>query len=340
MFNLGQIPHSFTMRPARVSVDINPSDENGRREHQGERNMGINEDKVGVTNIFDHGGRGGGDGGMGGLGAAAMVAALGGRNERGYGGDGFGFGGGGGLGALLAIALLGRDGFGFGGRGGFDRGGDCCDQIGQQVILGKLGSIEGAIPAASLSIENSILSQTNALQGSIGSLALGLSQGLANVKDSVQANSALNLAATAGVKDAVQTGTSVILQAICSATKEITNQAQAFQTANDSRLINAQAAEIIELRNDRDNRGRHAALELQITNTNTAVAAQQQAQAQFQLQGVVNAVQSLVPAVNALLVDNQIAVARATNANFNIGNTGAVTNAAQSAAANPVNVRA
>lgn len=347
MFSMGQIPHSFNMRPARVKLDINPSGNNsGEGCYEGERKMGINEDKVGVTNIYEGGGRG--DGGMGGLGAAAMVAALGARNERGgWGGDGFGFGGGGA--GLLALALLAGNG-GFGGFGGrfFDRGHDrdCCEGIGQQIILNKLGSIEGAIPLSALQTQNSILEQTNALSGAIGALALGSQQGFANTKDSVQASAALLGTAIAGTKDAIQNGLFLtntnLLEGVCSIKTEVGNQTDrvlaALQnrwTAEDQARIVAQANEIVELRQDRDARGRHADLELKITNTNTAVAAQQQAQQQFQLQDVLNTVRGLVPVVSALVNESQIA--RAVNSNLIVGSTGVVTGPQT---ANPTNVRA
>lgn len=380
MFNLGQVPYSFNARPAHVNVDINPdSGRSGRRQYEGEDKMGSVEDKVGVTNIFERGGSGGGGDGLGGLGAAAMVAALGGRNERGMGGDGFGFGGGGGLGALLAIALLGgRGGFGGfgggfgggpvienfqnnGGRGGFpipfpvpfpfpdrDRGHDhgCCEQLGQQVILSKLGSIEGAIPLAAANTTNDILAQTNALQGALASLALGSQQGFSNVKDSVQISTGSLAVAIAGTKDAIQNGLFLtntnLLEGLCSVKQVVVDDGEKtrallvsrFQLEDQTRIA-SQAAEIIELRNDRDSRGRHADLELKITNTNTAVAAQQQAQSQFQLQDVLNTVRGLVPCVNALINESQIA--RATNANLIVGSTGVLTGAQT---ANPTNVRA
>lgn len=338
--NYGPGAGSYNPRPHRVEIDLKQNGSNA---------MSGVEDKVEVQNIFKSGG--GEGGGMGGLATAAVVAAMGNRNEGNslagiapllLAGRGDGFSGGfGGFGAGLVGGVLG--GLLFGGRrGGLFGGGEDCggggvtSTIGTEIILNKLGSIEGAIPLAALQTENAILTQTNALNSTLGSLALGTQLGFSNVKDSVQANSALNLAASSGVKDAVQTGTAIILQAICSSTKEITNQAQAFQTANDSRLINAQAAEIIELRNDRDNRGRHASLELQITNTNTAVAAQAQAQQQFQVQRQGDELSHLTRCMSSLLGEFQIA--RATNSNVIVGNTGATTTGAM--AANPTNVRA
>lgn len=302
--------------------------------HTPERRKMGSEERVEVKNIFQGGegggrGYGGGGDGIGGLGAAAMVAALGGRNERGFGGcggDGFGFGGGGGLAALLALGLLGGRDFGRGGCAPvvFDHhnghnghnGHDCCDQIGQQVILSKLGSIEGGITAAALQVQNAICEQTGELSGSVAALALGTQQGFANVKDAINATQLAELAAISGVKDAVQNGFALtntnLLTGLCSVKETVVadgDRTRALLVARfqqeDATKIAAQAAEIIELRNDRDARGRHADLELKITNTNTAVAAQQQAQGQFQLQRQGDDIAHLSRCVAALVGDIQ-----------------------------------
>jgi len=70
-------------------------------------------------------------------------------------------------------------------------------------------------------------------------------------------------------------------------------------------LINAQAAEIIELRNEHRRSCDNAELRLQITNTNTAVAAQQQGQIQAQAQQQSQDVAGLRYALNALIGDIQ-----------------------------------
>src|SRR3990172_760040 len=164
---------------------------------------GLQSDKVNI-NV-------GGDGGSGGgAGLAAVIAALGNRNE---GGDtagliaalgnrnNDGFGGAGALamlGPLMAnnnngmnnlwpiilLALLGR------GRGGFGFGGDdaSCGPSsgigpGQAAILQTLlegqSSLRAEVPTSALEIQN-------AIQSAIGSLALGTQQGFANTKDAVQ----------------------------------------------------------------------------------------------------------------------------------------------------------
>lgn len=282
-------------------------------------------DKVEVKNIFEPGHKGGG---MDGIGAAFLPFLA----QRGH--DGWGGGlGGAALGFVAGALINNRRGGLFGGDGD---GGSAVNNIQSTVndnaILSGISDVKAAVPLAQAQTETSICNQTNALQGTLGSLALGIQQGFANVKDSVQANSALNLSATSQVKDAVQNSTALILSAICNSSKEIMAQAQGFQTANDTRLINAQAAEIIELRNEHRRSADNAELKLQITNTNTAVAAQQQGQQQQQLQELRANVAAIFPVLNGL-----VQVAHATNSNIIAGNTGAVVTGSQSA--NPVNVR-
>lgn len=109
----------------------------------------------------------------------ALIAALSGHDRRGYGdGDGFGFGGGGILGLLAILGLL-------RGRGGLGGGGDCDDNgaverpVFNAAVLSKLGNIEGSIPTTALQTQN-------ALQGALAQLALGISNGFAQTGDRIQ----------------------------------------------------------------------------------------------------------------------------------------------------------
>lgn len=342
MYRGGYSPSMYGGFPHNLNVNF-------RKDQRGEK---MSEERVEVKNIFQGGepGRGGGDG-IGGLGAAAMVAALGGRNQAnlgGYGGDGFGFGGGG-LGALLAFALLGNRGFGD--RGFVDHGhgrDGCCEQLGQQVILSKLGSIEGAAPLAAANVENAICEQTNALQGTLGTLALGMQTGFANTKDSVQASTGILAASIAGTKDAIQNGLFLtntnLLEGICSVKTAVDAQGDrilsALQnrwTAEDQAKIVAQANEITELRQDNRRRADHDELRIQISNTNTAVAAQAQAQGQFQVQKLGEDVGRLHDAIRGVF---QIAQASANQTSIIAGNLGAVVGGAQTATQTPINNRA
>lgn len=186
---------------------------------------GIASDKV---NIHVGGGEGRGDGGAG---LAAVIAALGNRNQGGdnaallaalgnrnqndmapilamlanrddrRGDDGFGFGGGGILGLLAILGLLrGRGGLGGGDEGCDNRDGDFARTAILQSLVEGQADLRAQVPTAALEIQNAICR-------SIAELALGTQQGLSNVKDSVQAIGALNLSATQGVAKDVATGT-------------------------------------------------------------------------------------------------------------------------------------
>jgi hypothetical protein len=122
-----------------------------------------------------------------------------------------GFGGGGMLGGLLIGALLGNRNGGLFGGGNDGQGGETRlnDTIANTAILTKLGSIEAAIPLASAQTENVILQQTNALTNLSTQTQLAMCQGFAGVKDAVQNGVLLNLNAT-------QNASKEILQAVCS----------------------------------------------------------------------------------------------------------------------------
>lgn len=298
------------------------------------------DEKVIVNNINpESGGRSGGDG-VGGLGAMAAIAALGNRNGGSMGGDGFGLGGGG-LGGLLALALLGGNGFGNRDR---DRGGnDCCEGLGFQAVLGKLGSIEAAVPLSALQVQNSIQEQTIGLNTGLAALALGTQQGFANTKDSVQASTGILAAAIAGTKDAIQNGLFLtntnLLEGVCSIKAAVNADGaetrallvSRFQLEDQTRITTL-ANELAELRND----GRHRETANKIEITNTAIAAQRQGQEQEQRQRQGDEIGHLSRCFSALA--NEVQIARATNSNVIVGNTGASTVGAQTAS--PTNVRA
>jgi hypothetical protein len=306
------------------------------KEDEKEKNMeGVGSDK---TNIYVGEGRGSDSGAstaavIAALGSrnqgsdnAALLAALGSRNQadmtpaliaalsghdRHRGDDGFGFGGGGGILGLLAILGLLR------GRGGLG-GGDCDDNgtverpVFNAAVLSKLGSIEGAIPTAALETQNQICE-------SVSSLALGTQQGFANVKDSVQglalylANqlNAINTNVSdqgCRTRDTVQTTSTAILSRI---------------DGNRIAELEAQIARMHSHDHARDSEIRIS----QTVNTN-----QQQAQVQAQLQSQFD--QLFRRLGNIEFEQNQIA--KNTNANLIIGSTGVATGAQS---ANPVNVR-
>ena len=293
-------------------------------------------DKVNI-NVGDTG-RSGGGGDAGAM--AALVAALGNRNNGsdnaalvaalGQRNEGAGLGGigallaanGGGFGAngmaaiwpLLLLGLLGR-------RGGFGGGdGDCCNGPDHAALIGAIASGVNGLTAA---VPTAALETQGVVQSAIAQLALAGQQGFSNVKDSVNAASAVELAAISGTKDSIQNLALGLSQAICGVNQNVSAQGcetreavdagtdrvlsalQGRWTAEDQAQIVSLRNELTELRNDGRRRSDHDELRLQITNTNTAVAAQAQGQQQQQQQQQFALLQQLVPCFQSLVGDIQ-----------------------------------
>jgi len=314
-------------------------------------------DKVNI-NLGDGYGRGGGGDSLGGAGLAAVIAALGNRNEGGdtagliaalgnRNNDGLG---GGGLAAMMAmngnngmnnmwpiilLALLGR------GRGGLFGGGD-----GECGVPGGIGPGQAAILQTLLEGQSSLraevpttaLETQNAINSAIGSLALGTQQGFANTKDAVQNGiSFLD-------RDIQMTNQNVSSQG-CQTREAVQNDGDKTRALlvsrfqqEDATRIAALNAEVIELRNEGRRRADHDELRIQVSNTNVANATQTQAQAQFQVQAQF---QDLNARLGRLFdrVDIVHQEQRSTNANIIAGNTGAVVTGPQTSTPTNVNAR-
>lgn len=237
-----------------------------------------------------------------------------------------GFGGGGGLGGAFAGGLLGAalSGNLFGRRDG----GEGCvtpSNLVDVTTLSKLGEIQAAIPQVTAAVENSTLTQTLGLQASLGALALGTQQAFANTKDAVQATAALTLTSISGVNQNVSESACSIKQAIANdgdKTRALINQ---IDRENLNRLISTQASELVELRNSNARAADRHGIEITMTNNQNQLQAQAQAQA------------NVLSQLAHLMADNN-QLARATNTNLIVGNTGATTTGAQTAS--PTNVRA
>lgn len=248
----------------------------GGNQRSNKMSEGINTDKV-IVNT-------GGGGGESGAALAGLIAAMnsGGGNDsnaaliaaltanRGHNDmaslalladrrhdDGFGFGGG--LGALVLLALLGGRGRGFLGGGG---DGDGC---GAEIVLSKLGSIEGAVPLAAANVTNAICNATGEITNTINQSSLA------------------NLAAIASAKDATQVGVATLLQAGNSNTKEILGAICNLSSKIDQNVILDLQRQlgVAEARATEDRLRHHSdGVEIRVSqNVNQA-----QAQAQLQLQ--------------------------------------------------------
>ncbi len=319
---------------------------------------GINSDKVNI-----HVG-GGGEGGSGGAGLAAVIAALGNRNE---GGDTAGLiaalgnrNNDGGMAAMLPalmaqngnngmqnmwpiilLALLGR---GRGGLLGGDDGGCAPGGVGPghaallQTILETAGATRAAVPTTALETQG-------AIQQAISALALGGQQGFANVKDSVQAGLLASLAASSGVKDSVQNGFTLNGRDLAAINQNVSAQGcqtrEAVAASTTAILSRIDRSEIDELRDSRNRFERQvevnalrSQVEVNQTVNTTQTQAQAQAQAQLQFQDVNSQLRRICDVLAGVHQEQ-----RSTNANIIAGNTGAVVTGPQTSTPTNVNAR-
>ena len=217
-------------------------------------------------------------------------------------------GGGDGLGLIALLALLGRgNGFFGGGNGsGVEGLNNLQGAIDTNAILSKLGTIEGAIPLAEAQVQLALAGVQNSLQQGISAVQLETANGFANTNTNIE-----------------RTGWQ-LSQAISNDGEKTRALITSNQIADLNRQLGVAQLEAIELRQETSReRDRHG---IEITMTNN----QNQNQLQFQAQN-----QVLSGLANALLEVGQIA--RATNSNVIVGNTGATTTGALNA--NPNNVR-
>lgn len=238
----------------------------------------------------------GGDGGFGGAGMAAVIAALGNRNQgndnaaliaalgnrnddssqwaplmammgRHHDGDGMNN-----LWPIILLALLGRGGRGglFGGSdGGCDGGGDAVNQITLNQVLAKLGTIEGQVPLVGSQVQNSILEQTNALQSVLNQ------------------NNIAQLVAHGNTKDAVTNTGAVLLNAQSQNTQAILQAVAAVGTKIDTNTIADLQRQlgVAQARETEERNHRHIeATKVEVTQSVNQNQAQLQAQLQQQQQ--------------------------------------------------------
>lgn len=281
--------------------------------HKSERDEGTD---MGMDNISDRVNinlPGGGDGGFGGAGMAAVIAALGNRNQ---GNDNaaliaalgnrnddsanwaplMAMAGGGGFGAnngmnnmwpIILLALLGRGrggGLFGGGDGDCGGGGDAVNQLTLNQVLAKLGTLEGAVPLAACDVQNSILEQTNALQSTLNE------------------NNIAQLQATTNVKDTVQNATAVLLNQGNQNTQAILQAVAAVGTKIDTNTI-ADLQRQLAVAQSRETEERHHSRIREVEVNVSQQVNQQQRQDQFQAQ-VQAQFGSLFGILNGIAVNN------------------------------------
>lgn len=305
-----------------------------RSQHRHERVMhAINEVKKGehMSNapmIFE-----GGSGGMG--------AAMGGGLGAGL------------LGGILGGALLGGNGGLFGrNNGNWNEGPVTPSQLtaalaGVQdtqmntAVLQGLGDIKAAVPLAEANTQLAISQAQNAISNSLGQQSVALAQGLANVNDNGNRNTAAIVAVGEQTKDlirdqsaALQVGIAAVqtqgLQntyAITQAVRDDGEKTRALLIAQNEATLQRQLAVAEAALAETRAESRARASEINITNTNTATA--QQLQTQTQLQNQFQILANLAAGVNNLA--NDIQAVRQTQSNVVFGNQTGSTQTASAA---------
>lgn len=240
---------------------------------------------------------------------------------RGFGGGGFGFGGGegGGMGVLLGL-LLGR-----GLLGDRDRdGGKCLDQ---SDLNGKtLGDIQAAIPLAEAQVQLALAGNQAAISQLVTSIGNQLQNGqTALLLQGCNQTNALQTA-IAAVDTNVDRSTCDVKSAVKDSERNI------LEVINQNRIRDLEQQLTVSQLRESECRAINREQENSHNVTTTVNTNQQQAQLQAQRQEF--SLNTLMNCVSQLAGQ----VARATNSNVIVGNTGASTTGAQTA--NPTNVNA
>lgn len=311
---------------------------------------GINTDKV----VVNAGSGGGGDlGAMAAIAAlgnrnqgndnAALIAALGNRNDDSnsilpamlamqnrHPGYGYGDGGFGGMNGILGIAALGLI-FGRGGRGGLFGGGDGdCGGGGAETRIQDT--------AQNLAVLNAIGQAKDATTGGFATTALALSQGFANVRDSVQASTFLLNKELCDVNQNVSSQGCQTREAIQNDGDKTRALLVARFQQQDATTIAEQNARIVALETRGHADRNHAEAKLEINNTNTAVANASARSNQEQQQQQFNAIVNALGIIGARLSSVE-QIAHSTNSNIIAGNSGATVTGAQTSTPTNVNAR-
>lgn len=240
-------------------------------------------------------------------------------------GGGDGFMGGGVLGGLLIGALLGRNGGLFGGNTDGAGANALQSSIDTNSILQSLGDIKAAVPLAEAQVQLALagaqsditsqsLQQTIALQNQGFNSQLANLSGFNSVGDKVDA-----LAASTAL--AIATNQFNCVQATMADGDKTRALIQSIDKQNDSRLITAQANEIIELRAEGNRQADRHGIEINMINNQNQAQAQFQAQAQ-QLNTLTNCMAAMaqnIQATNqAINIGAGTQTANPTNTNTNV----------------------
>jgi hypothetical protein len=193
------------------------------------------------------------------------------------------------------------------------------------ALLQGIGDIKAAVPLAEANVQLALAGQAASITQQLNSGTFATLESLGTTRAALSAQTQALTEQIAQVGNAADRNLYALSVAISNDGAQTRSLIQSIDKQNDSRLITAQANEIVELRNERNRMDDRHGIEINMINN------QNQNVLQFQQQQ-----QVLGQLANALCEVGQIA--RATNTNLIVGNTGATTTGPQTA--NPVNVRA
>lgn len=246
-------------------------------------------------------------------------------------GDSMGLGGGGALGLVALLALLGRGGIG-GLGGAADAGGSAVNQLTLGQIQQTLGDIKASVPLAEAQVQlalagaqsdinSNVTSHASDLQQTLSTNAVAQALANSNLQSSVNAGTAVSLAAIKDAQLATERGNWALSQVVTNDGDKTRALIQSIDKSNDSRLITAQANEIVELRQDAARANDTHGIAINMTNN------QNQNQLQFQQQqqylnvltnGLSDALQSIRATNQAINIGSGFQQANPSNTNTNV----------------------
>lgn len=263
------------------------------------------------------------------------------------------------LGSLMRNGGFGND-FGNGNRGGHWGGESCVtptnltagltgvtDAIQNTEVMAALGDIKASVPLAEAQVQLALAGSTGEIRSHIGAVENTVMLGQSGINQNINTNSlftnknisdaiASSLSSQSIIKETVLTTASQNLQATMQSKFDLSQAITAdgertralitsFENANTQRLLGERQDQINELLSEGRRRDDRHGIDITMINN------QSQNQMQFQQQ------QQMLNSMHGRLCEVD-QVARATNQQLIIGNTGVTTGGAQSS--NPTNVNA
>lgn len=180
-----------------------------------------------------------------------------------------GLGGGGMLGGLLIGALLGRGGRGglFGGDGGGEGAAvGLQSSIDTNTILQSLGDIKASVPLAEAQVQLALAGQSATINQNINAATIANLEGQGSIRASISAQTQALTEQLAAVGNQADRNLFQISQTITTDGERTRALIQSLDKQNDSRLITAQANEIIELRSERNRDSDRHGIEINMIN--------------------------------------------------------------------------